>query len=46
LIGALVLLPLTPGLVLFGLTTFVVGVGVFLGVARTAPVKVHAPEAP
>lgn len=34
LVGALVLLPLTPMLVLFGLATFVAGVGVFLGVAR------------
>ena len=48
LIGALVLLPLTPSLVLFGLTTFVVGLGVFLGVARTAPTlsEAHASEAP
>ena len=34
LVGALVLLPLTPALLLFGLATFVLGVGVFLGVAR------------
>lgn len=34
LVGALVLLPLTPALLLFGLATFVAGVGVFLGVAR------------
>ncbi|MBX3249987.1 MAG: sulfite exporter TauE/SafE family protein [Myxococcales bacterium] len=36
LVGALVLLPLTPGLVLFGATTFVAGLWLFLGVARGA----------
>jgi uncharacterized membrane protein YfcA len=45
LVGALVLLPMTPSLLLFGAATFVVGVGVFLGVARTAP-SVHASEVP
>lgn len=43
LIGALVLLPLTPGLVLFGLATFLAGVAIFLGVARVP--EAVAPEA-
>lgn len=36
LVGALVLLPLTPGLVLFGAATFGVGLVLFLGVARSS----------
>lgn len=43
LIGALVLLPLTPGLVLFGVATFVIGVAIFLGVARVP--EAVSPEA-